>query len=77
MADANHFQVAIYLIKHELTSPLSSLLFQSQEFQNKLDEILDMISEPQESPGGTPRKARIEEQSVPIYEMQFPDLFVY
>ena len=36
-----------------------------------------MISRPQESPGGTPRKARCEEESVPIYDLQFPELFVY
>ena len=36
-----------------------------------------MIAEPPESPGGTPRKPHVEEQAVPIYEMQFPELFVY
>lgn len=53
------------------------LYFQSQQFHNKLNEILDLISQPQQSPGGTPRKAKCEEESVPIYEMQFPELFIY
>lgn len=50
---------------------------QAQQVQDKVDEILAMIAQPQHSPGGTPRKAIIEENSVPIFEMQFPELFVY
>ena len=50
---------------------------QAQQVQDKVDEILTMIAQPQHSPGGTPRKAIIEEESIPIYEMQFPELFVY
>ncbi len=60
-----------------MTQFLCRFFFQSQQFQDKLNEILDMISKPQESPGGTPRKARMEEESIPLYDMQFPELFVY
>ncbi len=49
----------------------------SSQFHDKVNEILDMIAEPQSSPGGTPCKARMDEETIPIYEMEFPDLFVY
>ncbi|ELT96778.1 hypothetical protein CAPTEDRAFT_225122 [Capitella teleta] len=49
----------------------------AQQIQDKVDEILAMIAQPQHSPGGSPRKPIIEEESVPIYEIQFPELFVY
>lgn len=48
---------------------------QSNHFHNKLNEILDMVSRPPDSPEAS-RKS-LEETSGPVFEMQFPDLFVY
>lgn len=50
-------------------------LFQSNHFHNKLSEILEMVSKPPESPERN-RKA-FNDDTVPVYEMQFPELFVY
>ena len=55
-----------------------SVYFQSQQFHNKLNEILDMIATESDSTNDTSSQPTEDlEQSAPAFEMQFPDLFVY
>lgn len=61
------------------TAPFEEIVARSEaksnHFHNKLNEILDMVSRPPDSPEAS-RKS-LEETSGPVFEMQFPDLFVY
>ena len=53
-------------------------LFQSNHFHNKLNEILDMVDDPPPvSSNPDTDKENSVNSSVPVFEMQFPDLFVY
>ncbi|KAJ8306181.1 hypothetical protein KUTeg_016726 [Tegillarca granosa] len=59
------------------TAPFEEIVARSEaksnHFHNKLNEILDMVSRPPDSPEAS-RKS-LEETSGPVFEMQFPDLF--
>ena len=61
------------------TAPFEEIVARSEaksnHFHNKLSEILDMLSKPPESPERN-RKA-FNDDTIPVYEMQFPELFVY
>ncbi|XP_063416561.1 protein EFR3 homolog B-like isoform X1 [Mytilus trossulus] len=61
------------------TAPFEEIVARSEaksnHFRNKLSEILDMVSKPPESPERN-RKA-FSDNVVPVYDMQFPELFVY
>lgn len=61
------------------TAPFEEIVARSEaksnHFHNKLSEILDMVSKPPESPERN-RKA-FSDSVVPVYDMQFPELFVY
>jgi precorrin-3B methylase len=67
----------------ECNSNMFFYCFQSQQFHNKLNEILDMISQSNENLTSVTmvqeqKQRRPEESnSTNVFEMQYPDLFVY
>ncbi|CAE1178789.1 unnamed protein product [Acanthosepion pharaonis] len=48
----------------------------SNHFHNKLNEILDLVSNPPETPSSATNLSSPED-SIPVFHMQIPDLYVY
>lgn len=58
------------------SNPVHASLWQSNHFHNKLSEILDTVATP-DTVDASSSESQSQSQSVPVFEMQFPDLFVY
>ncbi|KAK3089343.1 hypothetical protein FSP39_002879 [Pinctada imbricata] len=61
------------------TAPFEEIVARSEaksnHFHNKLNEILDKVSQPSE--GSDNHRKSVDENSIPVFEMQFPQLYVY
>ena len=62
-------------ISKEELSVVLFFTFQSNHFYNKLNEILDMVSKGNDSPG-TLRKSN-NYTPMTVFDIQYPELYVY
>ncbi len=74
----NPWNIRFFLI---VNTGVASCVFQSNHFHNKLSEILDMVEDPAPSTDAKDADSNSEgntdQTQIPVFEMQFPDLFVY